>query len=652
MTGYQRDAARSASATAPSAAAARPTCARPSRCPTSSAGGAEDASRSARCSTPCRPTSRRRDHAPRPADGDAGVRHPAHAARAPAGGHRGHARRLDPPPGVRAELAGLPVLAAEANDRGARRLAAGCALARRPARRVRSCCSSRSAARRARARPARADRAGHRLVGARALRAADPAQPDVGDARRAGDRDLDRVQRAALRALPRRSARAGHEPAEALARTYRSTGAAVLASGVTAIAGLRGARRLGHPDAARLRLRDGRRPHRLAARRAGRAARGARCSPSAGTGACRGQARAALRAAVPPWRAVSRTAEERARARPARFEGATTPRRDPGPPEPARRPAPPPRGPARAATAGSSASSSSCWSTSRSTLCATEGPVARRPDDRPLPPFAAPLADRPRGRRQRRDAAPQGPRQARPRARSAGRDPQHLPAGRAGAGRAGRSSPTRRPLPAQLDAAGAGARASSPACSSPRSPSGATATCAARPPRGWRFPVGYDRDGGWPTSSAWRAARRSRSPARGGSSGDRPWALGARARPVRRAASRGRAGAGGDERAGARGWVAGDWPRSSRAGRCGSSRVEAAVGRARPPGCASACGAVRPLRGAQAVAMRREPVPGPTASSTATSGSTPTTTARRSRRRRSSACCTAASVLGTCSTTR
>ena len=42
---------------------------------------------------------------------------------------------------------------------------------------------------------ARADRAGHRLVGARAVRAARAAQPDVGDARRAGDRDLDGVQR-------------------------------------------------------------------------------------------------------------------------------------------------------------------------------------------------------------------------------------------------------------------------------------------------------------------------------------------------------------------------------------------------------------------------------------------------------------------------
>ena len=42
---------------------------------------------------------------------------------------------------------------------------------------------------------ARADRAGHRLVGARAVRAAGAAQPDVGDAGRAGDRDLDRVQR-------------------------------------------------------------------------------------------------------------------------------------------------------------------------------------------------------------------------------------------------------------------------------------------------------------------------------------------------------------------------------------------------------------------------------------------------------------------------
>ena len=88
------------------------------------------------------------------------------------------------------------------------------------------------------------DRARHRLVGRRpvpARPAARPArgrpQPDVGDARRARDRDLDRVQRAALGALPpgargRRRARRARSSS-----TYASTGAAVLASGATAIAG-------------------------------------------------------------------------------------------------------------------------------------------------------------------------------------------------------------------------------------------------------------------------------------------------------------------------------------------------------------------------------------------------------------------------------
>ena len=101
---------------------------------------------------------------------------------------------------------------------------------------VRSCCCSRSAPA-PRARPARPDRAGDRLVGARALRAADPAQPDVGDARRAGHRDLDRVQRAAVRALPPGARAPATSRRRRSTRTYRSTGAAVLASGVTAIAG-------------------------------------------------------------------------------------------------------------------------------------------------------------------------------------------------------------------------------------------------------------------------------------------------------------------------------------------------------------------------------------------------------------------------------
>ena len=66
--------------------------------------------------------------------------------------------------------------------------------------RWRSCCSRRSAVTAARAHAARADRARDRLVGADPVRGARAAEPDVGHARRARDRDLDRVQRAAVRA--------------------------------------------------------------------------------------------------------------------------------------------------------------------------------------------------------------------------------------------------------------------------------------------------------------------------------------------------------------------------------------------------------------------------------------------------------------------
>ncbi len=69
---------------------------------------------------------------------------------------------------------------------------------------------------------------------------------------------------------------AGHELSTALSRTYSSTGAAVLASGVTAIAGFGGARVLQHHDAARVRIRHAGRPVGLACRGARRAARGAR----------------------------------------------------------------------------------------------------------------------------------------------------------------------------------------------------------------------------------------------------------------------------------------------------------------------------------------------------------------------------------------
>ena len=67
----------------------------------------------------------------------------------------------------------------------------------------------------------------------------------------------------------------------------------MLASGATAIAGLRRARLLRHPDAAGVRDRHGRRPVGLAARRARRAARGA------------GAGRAARRAAAAPARAAA-----------------------------------------------------------------------------------------------------------------------------------------------------------------------------------------------------------------------------------------------------------------------------------------------------------------------------------------------------------
>ena len=109
--------------------------------------------------------------------------------------------QLHPPPGVTAQLAGLPVLAAQANaalsssepppadaTRRAGRGGAGAACGLPPAA--------------AGARAADPDRARDGLVGADRVRDRDPAQPDVGDAGRARDRDLDRVQRAALRTFP------------------------------------------------------------------------------------------------------------------------------------------------------------------------------------------------------------------------------------------------------------------------------------------------------------------------------------------------------------------------------------------------------------------------------------------------------------------
>ena len=81
------------------------------------------------------------------------------------------------------------------------------------------------------------DRPRDRLVGARPGDRRGAAEPDVGDARGAGDRDRDRVQRPARGPLSRRSARGGVPVGEALRRAYSRTGMAVLASGITAIAG-------------------------------------------------------------------------------------------------------------------------------------------------------------------------------------------------------------------------------------------------------------------------------------------------------------------------------------------------------------------------------------------------------------------------------
>ncbi len=147
-----------------------------------------------------------RDHA-RSAGGDARVRHPADEpatataadrrdARGPAPAGRCH-RAARRPAGARGQvghrgrLAAAPRGDAAGEPRRGRARAAARLRRRSPPR----------------ARPARADRAGERLVGADPVRRARPAEPDVGHARRARDRDLDRVQRAAVRAPPPGAAR-------------------------------------------------------------------------------------------------------------------------------------------------------------------------------------------------------------------------------------------------------------------------------------------------------------------------------------------------------------------------------------------------------------------------------------------------------------
>ena len=131
MTGYQREVLKRFGYSE------RRGCGEADLCPAFSlpdlfAGGVPRSQRAGRHAARLRPAVLlARRHHPRPADRDAGVRHPAHAARAPAASSsRRMRRRLDPPAGVRAELAGLPVLAAEANDRVSSPLAAlRCALA-------------------------------------------------------------------------------------------------------------------------------------------------------------------------------------------------------------------------------------------------------------------------------------------------------------------------------------------------------------------------------------------------------------------------------------------------------------------------------------------------------------------------------------------
>ena len=221
-------------------------------------------------------------------------------------------------------MVGLPVLAAEANDaladplRRLLTLLAGLLL-------VFTVLFAVAALGARGGHPADPDRAGHRLVGARPVPAPDPAQPDVGRDGRARDRDLDRVQRAACRPATARSAPAGRSREEAIEATYALDRRRRAGLGDHGDHGLRRADRLGHPDAARLRRRDGGGPDRVAARRDGgpaggtrlgraaqlragatstRAAGGARCARSspacaARVRACRCRARGCRAAPVP-----------------------------------------------------------------------------------------------------------------------------------------------------------------------------------------------------------------------------------------------------------------------------------------------------------------------------------------------------------------
>ena len=371
----------------------------------------------------------------------------------------------------------------------------------------------------------------------------------------------------------RQEREAGHAPAEALTRTYRSTGAAVLASGATAIAGLRGARRLRHPHAARLRLRDRHRPHRLAARRPRRAPRGARAGRAGRTG---DGAPSQPPAAPPGARHVS------------------------GPPQ-----APPPARPPGVSRYTWFIGVVAFLLIVLVTINAVDdqGVAARRARaaSAKLVPFAAPRADAPAREGGDEDAnlnSETACRRPRP------RDPQHLRAVRARPGRA-------RAVPDRRVALRGGARPVRPRRAAPAR----RAVRGGRQPRRARGPerrgATTSRSAGtataaWRPATAWSAARRSRSPTRAGR-----WCETTRQRADRRRARRDGRSACGDERAGARAGV-GRRPTcrpSSPSCGCGRSRRQARPGRS-TPGLRERLKALSSrFYGAQAVQLRTDPIP-------------------------------------------
>ena len=161
--------------------------------------------------------------------------------------------QLDPPRGVEAELAGLPVLAADAHaeleaSRWWLPLAGARGRLPRAARRL--------PAARGGGRAADPDRARDRLVGAARCSSLqiplNPLSATLGALVIAISTEFAVILSARYRAERAR----GLEPVAALSRTYERTGAAVLASGVDGDRGLRRAARQRLPDAARLRRRD------------------------------------------------------------------------------------------------------------------------------------------------------------------------------------------------------------------------------------------------------------------------------------------------------------------------------------------------------------------------------------------------------------